>query len=246
MSRRVFVRQVVGGSAAFAIAGALASTSTLAAGPSAGPEALYTTSALNLRAEPSLTAPVLLVIPSGAKVGFQDAEENGFTKISYNGKIGWGKSEYLVASGSNNNDDTPGAAYRGQATTRSAVNMRAGAGTSYGVKMQIPGGAVVEVFDDYAYYFWLVKYNGQYGWVHADFLIMDYDDDSDIPAYTGIGVTTATVNLRAGGGTNFDVLAVVPENAQVELYEGPAGSWARVRYNGTFGYIHSDYIATGL
>jgi uncharacterized protein YraI len=248
MNRRNLMKQMLGGSAALVIGGALATSGTLTAGASAGPEKLYTTSALNLRSQPSLSSSVLLVIPSGAAVGDQEEEQNGFSKISYSGSIGWAKSEYLTGGdgGSSDSGNPNNAAYRGQATTTSAVNLRSGAGTNYGIKMQLPTGAVVEVYDDYAYYFWLVKYNGQFGWVHADFLLMDYDMGSDIPAYTGIGLTTTTVNLRSGAGTNYSVLAVVPANAQIELYEGPAGSWGRVRYNGQFGYIHSDYIASTL
>jgi uncharacterized protein YraI len=88
-----------------------------------------------------------------------------------------------------------------------------------------------------------VSYNGEFGWVHSDFLIMDYEGEADIPVSTGMGTATTTVNLRAGAGTGYEVLAVVPEGASIELYAGPAGSWARVRYDGQFGYIHSDYVA---
>lgn len=244
VTRRSFLKQLAGGAAALGAAGVL-TNSTLA---SAGPEKLYTTSALNLRSQPSLSGSVLLVIPAGAAVGDQGEQQNGFTKVSYSGSIGWAKSDYLTGgSGDSSGSGNPNnAAYRGQAKTTSSVNMRSGAGMSYGVKLVIPAGAVVDVYDDYGYYFWLVNYNGQFGWVHDDFLIMDYDEGSDMPAYTGMGVTTATVNLRAGGGTGYEVLAVVPSGAQIELYAGPAGSWGRVRYNGQFGYIHSDYIASVL
>lgn len=224
--------------------GGVLATTGMAAGPSAGPEVWVTSSAINLRSQPSLAGAVLLVIPAGAHVGYQGEEQDGFTKVSYAGKIGWAKSDFLSPlNGGGSNAGGVTAAYRGQAKTSSSVNMRTGGGMNHGVKLVLPAGVVVEVYDDYANYFWLVKYNGQFGWVHADFLIMDYDAESDMPAYTGIGVTIATVNLRAGGGTNHQVLAVLPVNAQVELYEGPAGSWALVRHNGQFGYIHSDYIA---
>jgi uncharacterized protein YraI len=324
VSRRSFLKQLAGGSAALALSGALVASGVSAA-PSAGPEKLVTSSALNLRAQPSLSSAVLLVIPAGAQVGYLEDEQDGFTNVSYAGSIGWAKSEYLSPVGGGGSSDYPpslgykttlayvnmrsgpgtgysvirtlpqgtsvevfdsiqgnfqmvgyaqqvgwisldylsggeggggggggwegnpnNAAYRGQATTASAVNMRNGGGMNYDVKLVIPGGAVVDVYDDYGNYFWLVNYNGEYGWVHDDFLIMDSDQGSDMPEYTGMGTATATVNLRAGSGTGYQVLAVVPAGASVELYAGPAGSWARVRYNGQFGYIHSDYIASTL
>jgi uncharacterized protein YraI len=237
------MRQMVGGSAALVLAGALIATCN-----AAGPEKLVTSVALNLRSQPILSSSVLLVIPAGGLVGYQEVEQNGFTKVSYAGSIGWAKSEYLSpASGGGGWQGNPNnAAYRGQATTSAAVNMRNGGGMNYGVKLVIPAGAVVDVYDDYANCFWLVNYNGEFGWVHDDFLVMDYDEGADMPAYTGMGTTTATVNLRAGAGTRYQVIAVVPAGASIELYAGPAGSWGRVRYNGQFGYIHSDYIASSL
>ena len=65
-------------------------------GPSAGPEKLTTTSALNHRAKASTSAAVLAVIPSGAKVGDQGESSNGFRKVSYNGAIGWCWADYLT------------------------------------------------------------------------------------------------------------------------------------------------------
>ena len=248
ISRRTLVKQLLGGSAALVLAGTVVSGTHAMAGP----EKLVTSTSLNLRSQPSLSGSVLLVIPAGALVGYQDVEQGGFTKVAYDGSIGWAKSEYLSPAGSGGSGgggwqgNPNNAVYRGQAITLSAVNMRNGGGMNYGVKLVIPGGTAVQVFDDYADYFWLVNYNGEYGWVHDDFLIMDYDDDSDMPAYTGMGTTTASVNLRAGSGTGYQVLAVVPSGASIELYAGPAGSWSRVRYNGQFGYIHSDYVATSL
>jgi len=188
------------------------------------------------------------VIPAGAQVGYLEEEQNGFTNVSYAGSIGWAKSEYLSPAGSGGGGGWQGnpnnAPYRGQATTTSAVNMRNGAGLNYDVKLVIPAGAVVEVYDDYADYFWLVNYNGEFGWVHDNFLNMGDSAGGDMPTYTGMGYTTATVNLRSGGGTNYSVLQVVPAGASIELYAGPASNWALVRYGGQFGYIHADYVAS--
>src|SRR5215207_1739827 len=167
ISRRTLVKQMLGGSAALVLAGTLASTGKAMAGP----EKLVTSSALNLRSQPSLSGSVLLVIPAGAQVGYQDEDQNGFTKVAYSGIIGWAKSEYLSPAGSGGSGgggwqgNPNNAAYRGQAITASAVNMRNGGGMNYGVKLVIPGGTAVQVFDDYANYFWLVNYNGEYGWV---------------------------------------------------------------------------------
>jgi mannosyl-glycoprotein endo-beta-N-acetylglucosaminidase len=247
VSRRTFVKRLLGGSAALVVAGAMVRTGYGA--PTAGPEKLVTSAALNLRSQPSLSGSVLLVIPAGAQVGDLEVEQNGFTNVSYAGSIGWAKSEYLSSAGSGGGGggwqgNPNNAPYRGQATTSSAVNMRNGGGMNYGVKLVIPAGVSVEVYDDYANYFWLVNYNGEFGWVHDDFLSMGDSAGGDMPTYTGMGVTTTAVNLRSGAGTNYSVLDVVPEGAAIELYAGPASNWALVRYGGQFGYVHADYVAS--
>jgi N-acetylmuramoyl-L-alanine amidase len=243
-SRRNFLKQAVSGAGALIVGGALIAGGVSSVSAKAGPEPYVTSADLNLRSQPNLSASVLLVIPAGGMVGYLEEDQNGFSKVSYAGSIGWAKSDYLSPANSGDGSGNYDAPYRGQATTSSSVNMRSGGGFDYGVIQVLPAGAVVDVHDDYANYFWLVNYNGTFGWVHSDYLIMgDGGGSSDTPQYTGQGVTTATVNLRAGQGTGYAVLDVVPEGAEVELFAGPAGSWARVRYNNQFGYIHSDYIA---
>ena len=54
-----------------------------------------TTAALNLRAEASTSAKVLLVMPSGARVRLLDGYANGFRKVSYAGTTGWASTAYL-------------------------------------------------------------------------------------------------------------------------------------------------------
>ncbi len=59
------------------------------------PNYATTTAALNLRAEPSTSARILTVMPSGARVKLLDGYSNGFRKVSYNGLTGWAYTAYL-------------------------------------------------------------------------------------------------------------------------------------------------------
>lgn len=58
--------------------------------------ALTTTASLKLRAEPNISATILLTMPKGATVAGLDAWSNGFRKVSYNGTIGWAHESYLM------------------------------------------------------------------------------------------------------------------------------------------------------
>lgn len=54
------------------------------------------TAPLNLRQEPYLDAPVLLVMPEGSFVVVTGANQNGFLPVTYHGTFGWAWEEYLT------------------------------------------------------------------------------------------------------------------------------------------------------
>src|SRR5215211_8881102 len=85
-----------------------------------------TTSSLNLRAGPSTSDRVLLVMPSGASVTLTGETSNGFLRMTYQGTRGWAHGSYLSTSGggSNNGGSTPsnpGSGPSGNATTTSSL-----------------------------------------------------------------------------------------------------------------------------
>jgi len=59
------------------------------------PNYATTTGRLNLRAQPSPSAPVLLVMPSGATVQLLEGGSGQFRKVSYKGTVGWAAYAYL-------------------------------------------------------------------------------------------------------------------------------------------------------
>jgi uncharacterized protein YgiM (DUF1202 family) len=63
--------------------------------PRAFVQTLWTTTRLNLRSEPSLSANVLLVLPMGVAVTGKDAWSNGFRLVSYGETLGWAATAYL-------------------------------------------------------------------------------------------------------------------------------------------------------
>jgi uncharacterized protein YraI len=64
-------------------------------GPVYDPNVATTTAALNLRAEPSLSARVLTVMPSGSRVDLGSDWANGFRQVTFNGTTGWAATDYL-------------------------------------------------------------------------------------------------------------------------------------------------------
>jgi uncharacterized protein YgiM (DUF1202 family) len=58
-------------------------------------ETFTTTARLNLRTQPSATAPVILIIPENATVTALPAGVDGWRKVSYKGTVGWAATAYL-------------------------------------------------------------------------------------------------------------------------------------------------------
>jgi uncharacterized protein YraI len=67
----------------------------IAWGSQPGTTTFTTTANLNLRAEPSTSAKVLLVMPSGATVTALAGTASGWRQVSYNGTTGWAATAYL-------------------------------------------------------------------------------------------------------------------------------------------------------
>ena len=165
MDRRRLLRFAGGIGAAAVAAGMWAK---LPAGVSAA-SGFRVTTGLNLRSQPSTQSKVILVMPAGSMVRSLGQTSNGFAYVDYQGTAGWAYSSYLeTADGGGGGGDMP--PYRGESLTTAAVNLRSGPGTNYSVLLVIPADANVDVYDEYANYFWLVRYQGEFGYVHSNFL----------------------------------------------------------------------------
>ena len=121
----------------------------------------YTTARLNLRAAPSTTAKVLLVIPNGAEVGrATSGDTNGFAKVTYNGTTGWASTAYLRWPAADANT----------ATTTAALNLRAAPSTTAKVILVIPAGSKVTLTGQGSGSYAYVIYQGTSGYAASAYL----------------------------------------------------------------------------
>ena len=76
------------------------------------------------------------------------------------------------------------------------------------------------------------------------------DSNSEFPSGVyGITNTSGTLNLRQGTNTNTSSLASIPGGSKLDIIGQVKGqvinnneTWYQVKYNGTTGYVHSDYV----
>lgn len=129
---------------------------------------------LNMRTGPGTTYGLLGSIKYG---GVVEVYEKGATwsRVKYNGKVGYVMSQYLTFSDTRPSEDpdpvVPSGAKAQVTTTAGSLNMRAGMGKTYTVVTQIPQKAYVEVLT-YGPEWCYVSYNGTKGYVMTGFLTM--------------------------------------------------------------------------
>jgi uncharacterized protein YraI len=233
MTRRAALR-AFGGAGAAVFAVALGGRSVLAQiSAEQHTSTPYTVTAnLNLRAEPSTSAKVLLVIPKGGIITLNAKESNGFYSVNYKGTNGWAHSSYIVPADSSAPDPT----IIGSARTVANVNLRTGPGTSYAVIRVVPQSTQVGITATVRNGFRYVDDRGTRGWIADSYL--GHVSDGDRETFT----TTTNLNLRAEPSTSAKVLLVMPANSVVETASGTAPGWRQVIYKGTKGWAATDYL----
>ena len=123
---------------------------------------------ITLRSTPSTSASEITQIPLGQAVGFIETAENGFSKINYDGLVGYGLSSYLSS-------DKPAAKQqekrRAQVVNcKEWITLRSTPSTSASSLTRIPLGAYVMCLGDAGNEFYEVEYAGKHGYALKSYL----------------------------------------------------------------------------
>ena len=122
---------------------------------------------ITLRTAPSTSAEEIVKIPLGASVGFVSNAENGFYKVSYNGKRGYALASYLSSS--------PEQSVSYDNTMRVVncdewISLRQSPSTNADRITTIPLGAHVDFISTASNGFYKIRYNGYVGYALASYL----------------------------------------------------------------------------
>ena len=122
--------------------------------------------------------------------------------------------------------------------TEDVVNARKGPGTGYEVVEMLAKGKTVTVLGEESGWYH-VQWNDSKGYVKQDYLAVN----GKAPAKAANATVTggSTINVRSGPGTSYSRVTMVAEGKRVAILDKD-GSWYRVSFDGTTGYILSDYV----
>ncbi|HIS20249.1 MAG TPA: SH3 domain-containing protein [Candidatus Spyradocola merdavium] len=130
-------------------------------------------------------------------------------------------------------EETPEEARDLYMVTCRTLNVRLGGGTGYARIGTLSRGTILEGELENG---WLkFAYNGQTAYCSADYLARV---DGDL---TDMHVTCRTLNVRAGAGTNFEILGTLSRGAEVEILDVLPG-WYEIEHLGGEAYVSAAYI----
>ena len=209
-----------------------------------------TTEYVNVRSGPGTNYTSKTVIASGTSITVTDTSNPEWYAVKLsNGMTGYIYSIYIELQ-SSAGGSTSGCV---QAKTTAGVNLRRGAGTSFGVIRVVATGTTVTVTEATNAQWYKVKLSdGTEGYIFTEYLNVisgDIDsvkpDEDDTPDTSGAVTarTTTDINLRRGPGTTYGVIMVVDENVTVTVTEATNSEWYKVRLaDGTEGYFSAQYL----
>ena len=219
-----------------------------------------TTEYVNVRSGPGTNYTSKTVIASGTSITVTDTSNPEWYAVKLsNGMTGYIYSIYIELQSSSGGGSTSGGV---QAKTTAGVNLRRGAGTSFGVIRVVATGTTVTVTEATNAQWYKVKLSdGTEGYIFTEYLNVisgdidsvkpddsgdkeDEDDGGSDLEGTGEYLRTTTgVNLRKGPSTSTDVLTVLNSGTIVEVIDRDTQGWVHVRTtSGRVGYVSADYV----
>lgn len=224
--------------------------------PPSGPtgQVAEATANVNVRSGAGTNFNVLGRINPGTAYGVL-GQEGDWIIIDYNGQRGYISGAYAsISGGAPTAPEQPAPAPDQPAppstpTGRVAestvnLNVRAGAGTSFNVLGRINPGTTYAVLGQEGDWI-VIDYNGQRGYVSASFVRVY----GGTPSAGGGGITiegpsavsSVTVNVRSGAGTQYRVLGQIRADVPYDVVGDEAG-WVIINYNGQNGYVLGELV----
>ena len=121
--------------------------------------------------------------------------------------------------------------------TVDTLHLRASRGTDSSIVTNLKQGDTFQISSSKKGWYG-VTFNGLNGYVKAE-----YVSTSETTSTGYIQVTSTSLKLRSGAGTDYKQLDIVPYGTLLSVKDS-IGSWYRVEYDGTTGYVCGDYVSS--
>ena len=205
----------------------------------------YTTDAVNVRSGPGTSYSVLGYYNRGDLVTITGTVSNGWTQVRLpGGVVGYVNSSYLTnsypAGGYNPITIPSGSNFK---VTTSALNIRTGPGTNYGIIGVLKKGDQVTRIGQNGKWFKIATSNNVEAWVSSKYLASvdgtaAYVDDTTSPT---VLYATTGLNVRSGPSTKYSIVGGLNKGDRVTKI-GKSGNWTKIAWGGGSAYVYTKYL----
>ena len=187
------------------------------------------TSTAVLRTAADSSSDMLAVIPEKSKVSIL-AVLGDWYQVEYDQQIGYVDGSCVASEATDKS--------KGYGTvTVDTLHLRASRGTDSSIVTNLKQGDTFQISSSKKGWYG-VTFNGLNGYVKAE-----YVSTSETTSTGYIQVTSTSLKLRSGAGTDYKQLDIVPYGTLLSVKDS-IGSWYRVEYDGTTGYVCGDYVSS--
>ncbi|MDE6849686.1 MAG: SH3 domain-containing protein, partial [Ruminococcus sp.] len=128
-------------------------------------------------------------------------------------------------------------------TQKDPLNVRSEPSKNSKVLTSIPKGEYVYVYNTSEYGWYYTTYNGNSGYISADYVTAGQSPvyDSYTPSTAVVATKQDVLNLRKSASTNGTIITGIPKGSTVTIIEY-GYDWCYVSWVGYTGYVSTDYL----
>jgi len=189
-------------------------------------------SILNFREGPSIISRRIGRIPNGTVVNIVDTSNKNWFKITYDGKIGYVSSDYIILNSTD--------AYGTGTVNATALHVRQGPSLSATILTKLYTNQKVNILSKEGNWYKILL-NGKECYVYAQYINLDTKSTG-----SNIGkvyeVICNRLNMRAGASIESERIGSLTRGSKVTLLD-VKGEWFYIENSsGKKAYVHSDYL----
>ncbi len=213
------------------------------------------TDVLNVRETPDADGRVIAKVLRGESYPVVDSQGEWLKIQVTSDKAGWVAS-FLVTESSQGARSTASRAASDAAVQilTDDLRVRSGPGTNFSVVGSLHSSAASVQYLEENENWVKVHFDGMEGWVAKEYVTIlakkkeENTEQPDVPVEEAKGqvatITTDGLNIRSEPSTQSEVLGTLSDGQQVDVL-AIRGDWLNISYNGTVGWVHSDYATIG-
>ncbi|MCC9022255.1 SH3 domain-containing protein [Bacillus nakamurai] len=125
------------------------------------------------------------------------------------------------------------------------INVRGGPGLSYGIIAEVKKEERYPILKEEGDWVQVQLSSGKTGWVVSWLISKTTGGTSSSSAQSGtVTSTDPDLRIRKGPGTSYEVIGKLPQGESASVLDKNTG-WVKISYQGTSGWVSSEYVTAG-